>query len=60
MIVRLVLIVVGVILMIFPPYAIALLGLAPRLGMTTVAALELPLLIVGFVLLYLAFRRLEL
>ena len=54
---RLALTVVGALLMIGSPYAFQLSGLGGRLERPLVAAMELVLLIVGFVLLYLAFKR---
>jgi hypothetical protein len=42
--------------MVSPPYALQLLNLSSRLQSTMVAAIELVSLVVGFVLLYLAFR----
>lgn len=56
---RLVLTVVGVLLMIGPPFAIQTLNLLSRYQHTIIAAIELPCLVVGFVLVYLAFRERE-
>ena len=58
-IVRLVLTIVGALLMVGPPYTLAALKLSGRLQSTMLAAIELGSLAVGFVLLYLAFRRQE-
>jgi uncharacterized membrane protein YdbT with pleckstrin-like domain len=58
-IVRLVLTIVGALLMVSPPYALQVLNLTSGLQSTMVAAIELVFLVVGFVLLYLAFRGQE-
>jgi len=54
-IVRLVLTIVGALLLVAPPYTLQVLNLSSRLQSTMVAAIELVFLVVGFVLLYLAF-----
>ena len=59
MAVRLLLTVVGVLLMIAPPFSILGLDLVYRLQNTIIAAIELPCLVVGFVLLYLGLREQE-
>ncbi len=58
-IVRLVLTIVGALLMVAPPYTLGVLKLSSRLQSTMVAAVELVSLVVGFMLLYLAFRGQE-
>jgi uncharacterized membrane protein len=58
-IVRLVLTIVGALLLVAPPYTLEVLNLSSRLQSTMVAAIELVSLVVGFVLLYLAFRGQE-
>jgi uncharacterized membrane protein len=58
-IVRLVLTIVGALLLVAPPFTLELLNLRSRLQSTMVAAIELVSLVVGFVLLYLAFRGQE-
>ena len=58
-IVRLVLTIVGALLMVATPYTLEVLKLSSRLQSTMVAAIELVSLVVGFVLLYLAFRGQE-
>ena len=58
-IVRLVLTIVGALLLVAPPFALGVLNLSSRLQSTMVAAIELVSLVVGFVLLYLAFRGQE-
>ncbi len=58
-IVRLVLTIVGALLMVAPPYTLEMLNLSSRLQSAMVAAIELVSLVVGFVLLYLAFRGQE-
>jgi uncharacterized membrane protein len=58
-IVRLVLTIVGASLLVAPPYVLEVLNLSSRLQSTMVAAIELVSLVVGFVLLYLAFRGQE-
>jgi len=59
MIVRLVLTIVGALLMVAPPFALEMLNLSTRLQSMMVAATESVALVVGFVLLYLAFRGQE-
>ena len=54
---RLILTVAGVLLMIGPPYAFDLLNLSPRFPNTTIAVVELVLLVVGLALLYLGIRE---
>lgn len=54
---RLILTVVGVLLMVGPPYAFQMLSLTPRFQTTTIAGIELSSLVVGFVLLYLALKE---
>jgi hypothetical protein len=56
---RLALTVVGALLMIGSPYAFQLSGLSGRLERTLIVAMELVLLVVGFVLLYLALKGQE-
>ena len=56
MIARLVLTILGALLMVAPPYAVELLTLSSRLQSTMLAGVELGALVVGFVLLFLAFR----
>jgi hypothetical protein len=58
-IVRLVLTVAGALLMVGAPFTFEVLNLTSRLQSTTVAAVELVLLVVGLMLLYLAFRGKE-
>jgi uncharacterized membrane protein len=58
-IVRAVLTIVGSLLMVAPPYTLEVLNLSSRLQSTMVAAIMLVSLVVGFVLLYLAFRGQE-
>jgi uncharacterized membrane protein len=58
-IVRAVLTIVGALLMVGPPYTLEMLNLSSRFQSTMVAAIELVSLVVGFVLLYLAFRGQE-
>ena len=58
-IMRLVLAIVGALLMVAPPYTLEILNLSSRLQSTMVAATMLVSLVVGFVLLYLAFRGQE-
>jgi hypothetical protein len=55
-IVRLVLAVAGALLMVGPPFTFEILNLTSRLQSTTVAAVELVSLVVGLVVLYVAFR----
>lgn len=55
-IVRLVLAVAGALLMVGPPFTFEILNLTSRLQNTMVAAVELVFLVVGLMLLYLAFR----
>jgi len=55
-IMRLVLTIVGALLMVAPPYALEELNLISRLQSTMVAVIMLVSLVVGLVLLYLAFR----
>jgi uncharacterized membrane protein len=55
-IMRLVLTIVGTLLMVAPPFALEVLHLSSRLQGTMAAAIMLVSLVVGFVLLYLAFR----
>jgi uncharacterized membrane protein len=55
-IMRLVLTIVGTLLMVAPPFALEVLHLSSRLQNTMAAAIMLVSLVVGFVLLYLAFR----
>jgi uncharacterized protein YjeT (DUF2065 family) len=59
MIVRLVLTIVGALLMVAPPFALEMLNLSARLQSMMLAATESVALVVGFVLLYLAFRGQE-
>jgi len=59
MTVRLALTVVGALLMVGPPYAFEVLDLSSRLQGTMIAAMELVSLVVGFVLLFLAFKGQE-
>ena len=59
MIVRLVLTIVGALLMVAPPFALDVLNLSTRLQSMMLAATESVALVVGFVLLYLAFRGQE-
>jgi len=54
---RLVFTVVGVVLMIVPPYAFQMLNLVGRLQNVMIVAIELVSLVVGLALLYLAFRE---
>jgi hypothetical protein len=54
---RLGLTLVGALLMIGSPYVVEMSGLAARLERTLVAAIELVALAVGFVCLYLSFKR---
>jgi protein-S-isoprenylcysteine O-methyltransferase Ste14 len=58
-IIRLVLTVAGALLMVGAPFTFEVLNLTSRLQSTTVAAVELVLLVVGLMLLYLAFRGKE-
>jgi hypothetical protein len=58
-IVRAVLTIVGALLMVSPPYALQVLNLTSRLQSTMVAATMLVSLVVGLVLLYLAFSGQE-
>jgi hypothetical protein len=58
-IVRLVLTVAGALLMVGAPFTFEVLNLTSRLQSTTIAAVELVLLVVGLMLLYLAFRGKE-
>lgn len=53
---RLVFTVVGALLMVGPPFAFEILNLSTRLQSTIILAAELVSLVVGLVLLYLAFR----
>jgi uncharacterized membrane protein YdbT with pleckstrin-like domain len=59
MIVRLVLAVAGALLMVGTPFTFDVLNLTSRLQSTMVAAVELVFLVVGLMLLYLAFRGKE-
>ena len=54
---RLVFMVVGVALMIVPPYAFQMLNLVGKLQNLMILAIELVSLVVGLALLYLAFRE---
>ena len=54
---RLILTLAGVLLMIAPPYAFDLLNLTPQFQNTTIAVIELVLLVVGLALLYLGVRE---
>jgi len=54
---RLVLMVVGALLMIAPPFAFALLNLTSRFDNVVIAGIELPALAVGLAMLYLAFSE---
>jgi len=54
---RLVFMVVGVVLMLVPPYAFQMLNLVGKLQNLMIVAIELVSLVVGLVLLYLAFRE---
>jgi hypothetical protein len=56
---RLAFTIVGALLMVGPPYAFEMLDLSSRLQSTTIAAMELGSLVVGFVLLFLAFKGQE-
>ena len=56
MIARLVLTILGALLMVAPPYAVEVLNLSSRLQSTMLAGVELGSLVVGLVLLYVAFR----
>lgn len=58
-IVRLVLTIVGALFMVAPPFTLEMLNLGGRLQSTMLAGVELGSLVVGFVLLYLAFRGQE-
>jgi uncharacterized membrane protein len=58
-IMRLGLVIVGALLMVAPAYALEVLNLSTRLQSPMVAAIMLVSLVVGFVLLYLAFRGQE-
>ena len=57
---QLALTVAGVLLLVGSPYIIDILNLVSRLQNTIIAAIELLSVVVGFVLLYLAFRKHEL
>jgi hypothetical protein len=59
MVARLALTIVGALLMVAPSYLVDILNLSSRLQSMMLAAVELVLLIVGFALLYLAFRGRE-
>ena len=59
MIARLTLTIVGALLMVAPSYLVDLLNLSSRLQSMTLAGIELGFLVVGFALLYLAFRGQE-
>jgi uncharacterized membrane protein len=59
MIVRLVLTIVGALLMVAPPFTLEMLNLSTRIQSTMMAAILLVSLVVGFLLLYLAFRGQE-
>ena len=59
MVARLVLTILGALLRVAPPYAVELLNLSSRLQSTMLAGVELGSLVVGLVLLYLAFRGQE-
>jgi uncharacterized membrane protein len=56
---RLVLTIVGALLMVGPPYTFEVLELSGRIQRTIVVAVELISLVVGLVLLYLAFKGQE-
>ena len=60
MVTQLALTVAGVLLLVGSPYIIEILNLASRLQNTIIAVVELISVVVGFVLLYLAFRKHEL
>jgi uncharacterized membrane protein YwzB len=59
MVARLALTIVGALLMVVPSYLVDLLNLSSRLQTMTLAGIELGFLVVGFALLYLAFRGQE-
>jgi hypothetical protein len=59
MIVRLALTVVGALLMVVPSYLVDILNLSSRLQSMMLAGMELGFLVVGFALLYLAFKGQE-
>ena len=59
MVARLTLTIVGALLMVVPSYLVDLLNLSSRLQSMTLAGIELGFLVVGFALLYLAFRGQE-
>lgn len=56
MMVRLALMVVGALLMVGTPFAFEILNLTARFQNTMIFGIELVFLVVGFILLYLAFR----
>jgi hypothetical protein len=57
MIAQLALTVVGVLLMLGPPYVLVFANLTARFQLRTIAAVELASVVVGFVLLYLGLRE---
>lgn len=57
---QLALTVAGVLLLLGPPYAIAISNMASRLQNTIIAVVELLSVAIGFVLLYFVFRKHEL
>jgi hypothetical protein len=59
MIARLTLTIVGALLMVAPSYLVDVLNLSSRLQSMMLAGVELAFLVVGFALLYLAFRGQE-
>jgi len=59
MVTQLALTVAGVLLLVVPPYAIAISNIASRLQNSIIAVVELLSVAIGFVLLYLAFRKHE-
>jgi hypothetical protein len=59
MVARLALTIVGALLMVVPSYLVDIMNLSSRLQSMMLAGVELVLLIVGFALLYLAFRGQE-
>jgi uncharacterized membrane protein len=56
MVAQLVLTIAGALLMVGPSYTLEVLHLSSRFHRSTIAAIELASLVVGFVLLFLAFR----
>ena len=59
MVAQLALTVAGVLLLVGPPYIIVISNMASRLQNTIIAVVELLSVAIGFVLLYLAFRKHE-